>query len=239
MKSNELTKLANIEEEHWWFKERREILRLWAQEIPRKSKMLDIGAGVGRQSLLLRDEFDMKVTAVEFSEFGVEACRKLKIEVLQVNATQLPIPSNSFDAGIAMDVLEHIENDSAVLSEMGRVLKPQGLMLITVPAFPFMWSNHDTAVDHVRRYTKTEIVKKIRLAGFTIVSVRYWNSLLFPVAFISRLLFRDGADLKLPSPIINSLLSWIVSKERVNNFFSLLPGTSLMVYAIKRPGDHD
>lgn len=235
MNKDELSSLASIEEKHWWFKERRELLRLWAQTFEASSQFLDIGAGVGRQSLLLRDELGMQVTAIELSDFGVAACLKSNLKVIQVSATQLPLSSESFDAIIAMDVLEHIEDDGDVLKEIERVLKPNGSTFITVPSFPFMWSAHDEAVGHVRRYTKSEMVDKIERSGLTISSVRYWNSLLFPFAVISRFLFRSGADLKMPSALLNSLLFYVVSKERDSSFFGWFPGTSLLIKAVKKP----
>lgn len=235
MNRDELSSLASIEEKHWWFKERRELLRLWAQSFKVSSNFLDIGAGVGRQSLLLRDELGMQVTAIELSDFGVAACLKNDLNVIQVSATHLPLLSESFDAIIAMDVLEHIEEDGDVLSEIERVLKLNGSTFITVPSFPFMWSDHDVAVGHVRRYTKSELVDKIEQSGLTITSVRYWNSLLFPFAIISRFLFRNGADLKMPPALLNSLLLYVVSRERVGSFFGWLPGTSLLIQAVKQP----
>jgi ubiquinone/menaquinone biosynthesis C-methylase UbiE len=234
MNRDELSSLAQIEESHWWFKERRQLLRLWALSFEPSSKFLDIGAGVGRQSLLLRDELGMQVTAIELSEFGVAACLDKNLNVIQVNATHLGLPSESFDAVIAMDVLEHIEEDGEVLNEIERVLKINGTTFITVPCFPFMWSGHDEAVGHVRRYTKSELVNKIERSGLSITSVRYWNSLLFPFAIISRFLFRNGADLKMPPALLNSFFFYVVSKERVGSFFGCLPGTSLLITAVKK-----
>jgi len=235
MNKDELSSLASIEEKHWWFKERRELLRLWALTFATSSQFLDIGAGVGRQSLLLRDELGMQVTAIELSDFGVAACLEKNLKVIQISATQLPLLSESFDAIIAMDVLEHIQEDVDVLNEIERVLKLNGSTFITVPAFPFMWSDHDVAVGHVRRYTKSEIVDKIEQSGLTITSLRYWNSLLFPFALTSRFLFRNGADLKMPPALLNSLLFYVVSKERVGSYFGWLPGTSLLIKAVKQP----
>ena len=235
MNRDELSSLAQIEEKHWWFKERRELLRNWALTFKASSKFLDIGAGVGRQSLLLRDELGMQVTAIELSDFGVTACLKENLNVIQVSATHLPLLSESFDAVIAMDVLEHIEEDGKVLNEIERVLKLNGSFFITVPSFPFMWSDHDEAVGHVRRYTKSDLVDKIERSGLTIISVRYWNSLLFPLAIISRFLFRNGADLKMPPALVNSIFFYVVSKERVSSFIGRLPGTSLLIKAVKQP----
>ena len=105
---DELSLLASIEEKHWWFKERRELLRLWALTLEAWSQFLDIGAGIGRQSLLLRDELEMRITAIELSDFGVATCLKSNLKVIQVSTTQLPLLNESFDAIIAMDFLVYI-----------------------------------------------------------------------------------------------------------------------------------
>ena len=234
MNREELSSLANIEENHWWFKERRELLRDWAQIFPISSKFLDIGAGAGRQSVLLRDELGMRVTAIELSDFGVASCIQNGVNVIQASATKLPLSPESYDAIVAMDVLEHIEDDVETLNEMVRVLKPSGYVFITVPAFPFMWSSHDVAVDHVRRYRKSDLAEKIENSKLSIVSLRYWNSLLFPLAIINRILFKTSDELTLPPNVINLLLTRVITLERNNRIVGSLPGTSMIVIARKQ-----
>ena len=229
----ELSSLAENEEFHWWFAERRNLLRVWASQLPAHTHVLDIGAGVGTQSRLLKDEFRFHVTAVEQSTYGSNKCRESGLETLQDNAINLSLDNETIDAVIAMDVLEHVQDDAKALSEIHRVLKDDGIIFITVPAFQFMWSKHDERVSHVRRYSKGDLVKKIESKGFYILNIRYWNSILFPIALIKRLLNLGKSDLNAPSRIINNILIRVIRIERKNKFCGYLPGTSIILKARK------
>ncbi len=229
----ELQLLDEMEEKHWWFYERRNLLRNWARELNAKSRILDLGAGAGRQSQLLQEEFEYIVTAVEQSNFGREACLRKNVSVIQCDATKLLINDESFDAVIAMDVLEHIENDIVAMKELFRVAKNGANIFITVPAFQFLWSAHDVSVSHIRRYSKKEIQEKMLSAGFTLINVRYWNSILFLFAVILRALRKEGSDTKIPPAHINSLCKFIVRLESIIPLFGKLPGTSIVINAQK------
>lgn len=229
----ELSSLAENEEFHWWFTERRNLLRVWAAQLPAHTHLLDIGAGVGTQSRLLKDEFGFHVTAVEQSTYGSNKCRESGLETLQDNAINLSLDNETIDAVIAMDVLEHVQEDTKALSEIHRVLKDDGIFFITVPAFQFMWSKHDEAVQHVRRYSKREIIHKIRGAGFLVTNIRYWNSILFPIAIIKRLLNLGKSDLNTPPQTINYILTRVIRVERKNKYCGYLPGTSIILTARK------
>ena len=233
MDEKELAQLAVIEDNHWWFVERRNLLRLWAACVPTNSKVVDIGAGVGKQSLLLKNEFGFDVIAVEQSEYGSNQCNKNGILTLQESATNLSLSDEIFDGVIAMDVLEHIKNDSKALAEISRVLKTDGKIFITVPAFQFMWSRHDEAVDHFRRYSKNEIRIKLETNGFNVIKIRYWNSLLFPFTLVRRLFNLGKSDLAMPGKLLNFLFGTIVAQERKNKIISKFPGTSIIILAEK------
>ena len=229
----ELSSLAENEEFHWWFTERRNLLRVWASQLPAHTHLLDIGAGVGTQSRLLKDEFRFHVTAVEQSTYGSNKCRESGLETLQDNAINLSLSNETIDAVIAMDVLEHIQEDAKALSEIHRVLKDDGIFFITVPAFQFMWSKHDEAVQHVRRYSKREITQKLRESGFLVTNIRYWNSILFPLAVVRRVLNLGNSDLTLPPKFLNILFGRIVAIERKICILNKFPGTSIIILAEK------
>ena len=229
----ELASLADNEEFHWWFIERRNLLREWASQLSAETSLLDIGAGVGTQSRLLKDEFGFHVTAVEQSTYGSNKCRENGLETLQDNAINLSLKNETIDAVIAMDVLEHVQEDAKALSEIHRVLKDDGIFFITVPAFQFMWSKHDEAVQHVRRYSKREITHKLRESGFLVTNIRYWNSILFPLAVVRRVFDLGKSDLVLPPKFLNILFGRIVSVERKINILSKFPGTSIIIFGEK------
>jgi len=233
MDEKELAQLAVIEDNHWWFVERRNLLRLWAARIPTNSKVVDIGAGVGKQSVLLKNEFGFDVIAVEQSDYGSNQCNKNGIRTLQESAVKLSLNDGTIDAVIAMDVLEHIQEDSKALLEINRVLKSNGKILVTIPAFKFMWSKHDEAVQHVRRYSKREITHKLRESGFLVTNIRYWNSILFPLAVVRRVFNFGKSDLVLPPKFLNIILGRIVAIERKINILSKFPGTSIIIFGEK------
>ena len=229
----ELSSLAENEEFHWWFAERRNLLRVWASQLPSDTNLLDIGAGVGTQSRLLKDEFGFHVIAVEQSTYGSKKCRENGLETLQENATNLSLDNDTIDAVIAMDVLEHVQEDDKALSEIFRVLKDDGIFFITVPAFQFMWSKHDEAVQHARRYSKREITHKLQESGFLVTNIRYWNSIVFPIALIKRLFNLGKSDLNAPPRIINYILTRVIRIERKNKYCGYFPGTSIILTARK------
>lgn len=229
----ELASLADNEEFHWWFIERRNLLREWASQLSTETSLLDIGAGVGTQSRLLKDEFGFHVIAVEQSTYGSKKCREKGLETLQENAIKLSLDNETVGAVIAMDVLEHVEEDVLALSEIHRVLKADGIFFITVPAFQFMWSKHDEAVKHVRRYSKREIYNKLQGSGFLVTNFRYWNSILFPIALIKRLFELGESDLNMPPRTINYILTRVIRIERKNKYFGYFPGTSIILTARK------
>jgi SAM-dependent methyltransferase len=233
MNKSELAKLAEIEEHHWWFVERRHLLRNWAKQISKDARVFDIGAGAGRQALLIKNEFGLDITALEFSDFGYWECQKLGLRSIQADATELPCESENTSAIIAMDVLEHIDLDSKALSEFYRILEKEGKIFITVPAFHFLWSSHDEAVSHFRRYSKKELRNRVESAGFKIDKIRYWNSLMFPMAVLQRVLFQKSSDLNVPTWLINTICLRVIRMERTSRLIGRLPGTSIIVEAHK------
>lgn len=124
-----------------------------------------------------------------------------------------------FDLIALLDVLEHVEDDVAALSGITRILHPSGYVMITVPAYDFLWSAHDEAHHHYRRYTLSRLAKTIDAAGLKIVNLSYFNTLLSPamvaVRWVSRLRkVGYGSDLSLPSAPVNALLAWLFALGR-------------------------
>jgi SAM-dependent methyltransferase len=157
----------------------------------------------------------------------------------------IPFPADSFDVVISNDVLNDAgtSNEAAALSELHRVLRPGGRLFLNLPAFGFLRSEHDRATDVARRYTRTEITRKLRAAGFKVRRATYWNTLLFPVVVAVRLLRRERdedlhkparSDIVVPFAPINALLTAAVGLERLLLRFIDLPfGSSVAVVAVK------
>jgi SAM-dependent methyltransferase len=157
-----------VEQQHWWFTARMAILESQVKEVVSKTgkplKILNIGVATGGTTKML-EKFG-QVTSVEFDK---ECCVFLKIkrDIDAVNAsmTALPFDDASFDLVCAFDVIEHIEDDQLAIREAARVLKQGGAYLFTVPAYQFLWSDHDVVNHHFRRYTKKEMAQKIKRNG--------------------------------------------------------------------------
>ena len=171
----------HLERKHWWFRARMNILRSMVASRIKPSgdlRILNAGAATGATSEMLQ-EFG-EVTSLEFDTECYEVLKGLVSgEVVNESLTALPFEDNSFDLVCAFDVIEHIEDDNLALSEIWRVLKGNGQVFITVPAFMSLWSHHDVVNHHFRRYTKSNLSELVRHNRFNIEFVSYFNSALF------------------------------------------------------------
>lgn len=183
-----------LERNHWWFKARLKILGSIIRDKFKSTeksnfKILNVGAATGASSIML-DEFG-EVTSLEYDR---DCCKYLehKTGIIAVNAslTNLPLEDSSYDLICAFDVIEHIEDDHKAVSEIYRVLKPNGYTILTVPAFNFLWSKHDEINHHFRRYKKKNFIRLLENNQLVTIYSTYFNFLLFlPIAII-RLLLR-------------------------------------------------
>ena len=218
--------MAKLDEQHWWYVARRDILdRLIRRRIrlPRDARILEIGCGTGHNLPMLR-QFG-EVDAIEIQRLGKP-----------VMASPLPalegVEDGAYDMVAILDVLEHIEADREALTGIARKLKPGGRILITVPAHPWMWSAHDVVNHHKRRYTRRTLKAVIAAAGLRLDMLRWFNSLLFPVAagvrLAGRLFGREGGDDTLPPRPVNFLFGKIFAFERhAIGRLPMTPGVSL------------
>lgn len=211
MKRAQIENMADLEDNHWWFRERRHIIAKAIEGIP-ASTALDIGAGAGGNTRVL-EAAGWRATALEFSDAGVELGRARGLDVVQGDARDIPFPDDSFGLVVAYDVLEHITEDDKVVAEIARVVRPGGRVLIAVPADPRLWSPHDEAIGHVRRYTRPELVRLFDSPLFRINGVRSWNVLLRPVVARRRKQITDN-DLTPVPKVVNGALSLIIKAER-------------------------
>jgi SAM-dependent methyltransferase len=234
--------LVEQEDSHWWFLSRRAIIRSLLQRIklPSNAKILDAGCGSGGNLPMLSRLGN--VYAFELHD-GMRAHAEAR-GIGQVEAGKLPadIPfkGTNFDLITLFDVLEHVEDDRGSLSELTDRLNPGGILCLTVPAFPFLFSRHDHLHHHFRRYRRTELLRKIEANGLEVIEDDYWNFFLFPVAMVVRLFecFNMPKDhtlgTKKPSPLLNRLLAELVSSDRFLIPHIRLPfGLSIVLLARK------
>jgi ubiquinone/menaquinone biosynthesis C-methylase UbiE len=204
-------------------------------------RILDVGCGTGATMGFL--EQYGQVTGIDVSPQAVEYCRQQGRERLCLaDGGHLPFSAESFDMVTALDLLEHMEQDSEGLHEFWRVLSRGGCALIVVPAFMFLWSEFDRFSGHQRRYGKAELRAKVEEAGFQIARLSYFNTLLFPVVWGIRLLknllgrrWTFKSDLEMPTPGLNGLLAGILSLEGgLIGLHDLPYGVSLVCIAHKK-----
>src|SRR5579859_2631696 len=164
MEAAELRTLADVEDRHWWYKERRSLLARELRRLPAPGLALDIGAAGGGNTRVLR-EHGWRPVALEYAPTAAQIARERGVDVIRGDARELPMRTGSLDLVTAFDVLEHIEEDYLAASEITRVLRPGGTALIAVPADMALWSAHDEAVDHVRRYDRAGLTDLILKGG--------------------------------------------------------------------------
>jgi len=188
MKIDEYRKMYDLEGTHWWFVGKRKILLTLLDKLYTQTtniRIMDVGCGTG---IIMRClEKYGSVVGIDTSDEALNFCRlRGKEKVYKANITQLPFDSSSFDLITALDVIEHVEADERALQELFRVCKKDGRVIITVPAYDFLWGKHDVALGHKRRYTSKKLKKKIRNVGFNIEFFSYTNIFIFPFVFIWR-----------------------------------------------------
>jgi SAM-dependent methyltransferase len=228
MEATEIHKLAELEDKHWWYRERRALLARAVRAIGTPGRALDIGAAAGGNTRVLRAH-GWRPLAIEYSESGAAVARSRGLDVIRADARFLPVESRSLDLVVAFDVLEHIEEDDLAAAEIRRVLRPGGTALIAVPCDMRLWSAHDDAVHHVRRYERDSLRAVIQKGGLEVDELWSWNVLLRPVAAWRRRR-SNGSDLTELSRVVNAGLTAIITAERYLPVRSL-PGVSLMLRA--------
>jgi SAM-dependent methyltransferase len=215
----EYERLAAVEEQGWWFQGLHANLIATSRHaaLPSRPALLDAGCGTG--GLLAR----LGAAWPQARRFGVDldplagatAGRKSGASVAIGSTMALPFADGSLDAVFSADVLCHkgVEPEQA-LHSIRRCLKPGGVVILNLPAYPWLLSGHDRAVDNVRRFGRSEVAALLARAGFTQIRTRYWNSLLFPLMVLQRITHRHGASdvALLPAPI-EKLFHRIVTLE--------------------------
>lgn len=235
--------LAELEENNWWYRGRKKIILAFLNHLFKGKtdlKILDAGCGAGSVMKLLAQYG--RVTGVDKFEPLVKYCRIMGKKVILDDICHLSFSDNRFDLVVALEILEHVEDDRRALGELYRVVKKDGILFLSVPAFPFLWGNQDLAAKHRRRYTKNELADKLGKSGFSIIKITYMNFFLFPlIAFfrIVRKIFskqkpRLDSSYFAKIPWFNSIFSFILGSEAfLFSRFNLPFGVTLICVAKK------
>jgi SAM-dependent methyltransferase len=214
------TTFAQVEEAHWWFLARREIVLAVAERfVPAGSPVLDLGCGTGFVLSGLKDRY--RAFGLDLSPMAVELCRKRGLACVALGSTDdlSAVAARRFQAVFLLDVIEHLDDDLRALQRAACVLEPGGVVIITVPAFMFLWSPHDEVNEHRRRYTRKPLAELLTRAGFEVEQVSYANTNLFPLAVLRRLAARmlgqrSTVGIKVPARPINELFRRLFAAER-------------------------
>ena len=233
--------IYKIEKSNWWYVAKRDLInRILAKTGRKFDRALDIGCGPGANIEVL-NTFAGKVTGVDISPKAIEYSRRIHPhnEFLLANAENLPFADSSFDLILCSEVLEHVE-DTKAIAEVLRILKPQGVLIITVPAHRYLWNFNDRFNHHLRRYN-TSAIKILLGAPFAIKHVGYWNCISYlPALVLARLNHtsmgkKNTNNLYLVPKFMNNFLLEILKME--NHLFQRnlsLQGVSLVCVAYKR-----
>lgn len=224
----EIRKTAELEDRHWWFRERRHLLGVELERLAGSGRAIDIGAAGGGNTRVLRDH-GWSATVIEYNEEGAALARERGLLSVRGDATALPFASGSIDLAVAFDVLEHIQDDQAAATEIARVVRRQGTLLVAVPCDMRLWGAHDVACSHFRRYTRKTLQQLVLSTGFEIEALWSWNVLLRPLVRLRRRR-SEGSDTQYSGRLVNSGLSAVVRAERYLPV-KQLPGVSLMMRA--------
>jgi SAM-dependent methyltransferase len=202
--ADRLRLIAELEDSHFWFAGRRRLVeRLLDRHVqPRVDAAIDVGCGTGA-FLSVLERYAKHVIGVD------PLAPTLNPRIVRGEAERLPFDRATFDLAIALDVLEHVD-DRRAIDELARVVRPSGWLVLTVPAFPSLWSERDTRAGHRRRYRRLHLTDMLESAQFDVVETAYYQFLLFPFLAASRVVARlrpQTADLEeQPPAALNRLL---------------------------------
>ena len=249
--------MDRVEDKHWWFVGRRAILETFMRQIvngsefrlqaasegPAKAgtqnalRILDVGCGTGA-NLEMLSQFG-NAEGVDVSDDALDFCRRKGLTVQKGLAETLPYTDESFDVTTALDVVEHLDDDLAGLKEMYRVTKRDGYSLIFVPAFMWLWGVQDDISHHRIRYTKKQIVDRLKQAGFEVERATYANFTFFAPILGGRTIMKvtgikPESENNITVSALNGVFGKLFSAERhILKNFDFPFGVSIVVVAKK------
>jgi SAM-dependent methyltransferase len=229
----ELRRISEIENDNWWYRERRAIISGELLRFSVPGTAVDIGAGAGADARMLAGH-GWRATAIDLNPGAVALARAHGVEAYEGDARYLPLPGELYDLALAMDVLAHIDDDERAAAEIARVLKPGGTALVCVPCDMGLWSAHDVALGRVRRYTRDALTELLEGAGLLLERLWSRGVLLRPVLRRLRHRTTRREDLAPLHPLANEALRLSMAVERRLPLWSW-PGAWLFARC-RRPG---
>lgn len=215
MNSEEYKRLYDLEKSYWWHVAKLGLIHIFLTKYcPPNSerKIVDVGCGTGLVTENLGRYGD--VLGIDISEEALKFCRQRGISNVRLGSlTDSGLADSSLDLATTFDVLEHLDDDLAGIKEVYRILKPGGIFFLTVPAHKFLWSEHDEALHHRRRYSRKELLAKLEKANFRVERVTYYIFFFFPLVFAYRTFQSFFVKSSFPKT------SYIILPDWLNNLF--------------------
>jgi ubiquinone/menaquinone biosynthesis C-methylase UbiE len=244
MNPEEYDRLAAAERNHWFYRGKRTVVRHWIERyspLSQEKMLVDVGTGTG----LFAEEMSRycRTTGVDDHDEALAIARQRQGPTfVKATSNALPFEADSFDVATTLDVLEHLPDDRGALAELNRILKPGGVVVLTVPAFMALWSEWDVVLHHQRRYRKYQVAKLANDVGMEVLTCRYINSAMFlPILAYRKLrewtpLFRGGtrAEDKIPAPWLNRILESLFVVPACRSWFHPPFGVSVLAVLRKR-----
>jgi SAM-dependent methyltransferase len=231
----EAFKILHDMEESWWYRGRRMVAsKLLSKFIKERNlEILDFGSGYGGMFDFLKEYGT--VDGFEVETEAISSCEKRGYKKVFSSTSEFFNSDKKYDLVVMFDVLEHIEDDKATINSLYGILNKNKTLVITVPAFMWLWSIHDEQHKHFRRYSRKQIVNLLKNSGFEVEYSSYWNMFLFLPAMVVRLLGFTGTSTFNKSGITSSIFSFLVYLEsKLVPLFSLPFGTGIVVVARKK-----
>jgi len=249
MEKDEYTVMHDIEQSYWWFTGRQFLVKTVLERLRMNSfergKILDVGCGTGIILKLLEDFGQAFGTELSPEAIHFLKQRDLNLVVQSDANLSIPFKDNTFLAVTCLDVVEHIDNDRSLIEEIFRVCKPGGHVIVTVPAFGFLWSTHDVALHHKRRYSKKQMLMKIRHLNWKVIKCSYYNTALFLPILTARKLqgfllnhrpVQSDFSIKLPAWINKALSVLFLLELRGLKYLNFAFGVSLLLI-LQKPSE--